>query len=144
MTSKAGHSFFSTSAALQDYLLREAGPGALVVAPHQRLARQVWQRQRRAELAAGRPAWEPLPLKTLQAWLRDIFSSLWPEVALAPHLRRLSLWRQAIRPPPPCPAPPPTSPGPRPWTRLMPSFAATHCSRWGRRPCLPFMALTLP
>ena len=48
--------FFRTSAELQDLLLQEAGPGTLVVAPHQRLAQQLWQRQRRAALAAGRGA----------------------------------------------------------------------------------------
>ena len=49
---------FSTAAALQDFLLQEAGPGALVVVPHQRLAQQLWQRQRLAQLQAGRPAWD--------------------------------------------------------------------------------------
>jgi RecB family exonuclease len=77
--------------------LREAGPGDLVVVPHQRLAQQLWQRQRRAQLQAGRPAWEPLPLVTWQGWLHDLYKSLWPEVALAPDLRRLSLWLQAIK-----------------------------------------------
>ena len=87
---------FSSSAALQDFILKEAGPGSLVVAPHQRLAQQLWQRQRQAELQAGRAAWEPLPIKTLQGFLQDSFNALWPEVALAPGLRRLSLWLRAI------------------------------------------------
>ncbi len=88
---------FSTAAALQDFLLKEAGPGDLVVVPHQRLAQQLWQRQRRGQLQAGRPAWEPLPLVTLQGWLHDLYQSLWSEVALAPDLQRLSLWLQAIK-----------------------------------------------
>lgn len=89
--------YFSTSAALQDFFLQEVGPGALVVVPHQRLAQQLWQRQRRAERQIGAAAWEPLPVKTFQGWLHDLFAALWPEVALAPALLRLSLWRRAIQ-----------------------------------------------
>ncbi len=88
---------FSAAEALQDYLLQEATPGTLVVVPHQRLAQQLWHRQRRLQLQGGRRAWEPLPLVTLQGWWHDLFKALWPEVALAPDLRRLSLWREAIR-----------------------------------------------
>ena len=88
--------FFPSAAALQDYLLAEAGPGTLVLVPQQRLAQQLWQRQRRAQLESGAAAWEPLPLKTFQGWLQDLFQALWPEVALAPDLRRLSLWLRAI------------------------------------------------
>jgi hypothetical protein len=92
---------FSTSAQLQDFLLKEAGPGTLVVVPHQRLAHQVWQRQRAAALPGGRPAWEPVPLVILQAWMCDLFQSLWSEEALAPLLTRLALWRRALRVGPP-------------------------------------------
>ena len=88
--------FFPSGAALQDYLLAHAGPGALVVVPHQRLAHQVWHRQRLAALAAGRPAWEPLALFTLNAWWSELFKGLWPPAALAPALVRLALWRQAL------------------------------------------------
>ncbi|MBM4273592.1 MAG: hypothetical protein FJ134_03895 [Deltaproteobacteria bacterium] len=87
---------FPTSAALQNFLLEEAGPGSLVIVPHMRLARQVWDRQRQRELAAGRRAWEPLPLITLQGWLHEVFQSLWPPLSLAPYLKRLSLWRRAL------------------------------------------------
>ena len=45
---------------------------------------------------SGALAWEPLPLKTFQGWLQDLFQAVWPEVALAPDLRRLSLWLKAI------------------------------------------------
>lgn len=73
--------------------------------PHQRLAHQLWHRQRLAALAEGRPAWEPLPLVTLQAWWSNLFNSLWPKEALASPLRRLALWRQALQAaPPPTPA----------------------------------------
>ena len=88
--------FFPSGAALQDHLLAEAGPGTLVLLPHQRLAQQLWQRQRRARLESGAAAWEPLPLKTFQGWLQDLFQAVWPEVALAPDLRRLSLWLKAV------------------------------------------------
>ncbi len=97
MFSGPGDKFFPSSAALQDFLLQEAGPGTLMVVPHHRLAQQLWHRQRRAQLQAGRPAWEPLPLVTLQGWLHDLFNALWPEVALASDLRRLSLWCEAIQ-----------------------------------------------
>ena len=70
--------FFPSGAALQDYLLAHAGPGALGLVPHQRLAHQVWHRQRLAALEAGRPAWEPLPLMTLNAWWSELFKGLWP------------------------------------------------------------------
>jgi RecB family exonuclease len=99
--------FFTTGAALQDYLLAHAGPDALVLIPHQRLAHQVWHRQRLAALAAGRPAWEPLALRTLNAWWSELFQGLWPKEALAPPLVRLARWRQALQaaPPPPGPTP---------------------------------------
>jgi hypothetical protein len=99
--------FFTTNAALQDYLLEEAGPGTLVVVPHQRLAHQVWHRQRTAALAAGRAAWEPLALFTLNAWWSELFQGLWPQEALASPLVRLARWRQALQT-----APPPDGPTP--------------------------------
>jgi RecB family exonuclease len=92
---------FPTSLALQDYLLAEAGPGSLAIVPHMRLAGQMWDRQRRRELAAGRGAWEPLPLITLQGWFQELFNSLWPPVGLAPYLKRLSLWLKALEAGPP-------------------------------------------
>jgi RecB family exonuclease len=99
--------FFPTGAALQDYLLAHAGPGVLGLIPHQRLAHQVWRRQRFAALAAGRPAWEPLALFTLNAWWSELFKGLWSPAALAPALVRLARWRQALQtaPPPPGPTP---------------------------------------
>jgi RecB family exonuclease len=97
--------FFSTGAALQDYLLEHAGPGVLTVIPHQRLAHQVWHRQRSTALAAGRLAWEPPALHTLNAWWSELYQGLWPQEALAPPLVRLALWRQALKA-----APPPSGP----------------------------------
>jgi ATP-dependent helicase/nuclease subunit B len=99
--------FFPTSAALQDYLLEHAGPDTLVIVPHQRLAHQVWHRQRLAALAANRPAWEPVRLRTLTAWWSELFQGLWSEHTLAPPLVRLGLWGQALKgaPPPPGPTP---------------------------------------
>jgi len=107
--------FFSASAALQDFLLQEAGPGTLVVVPHHRLAQQLWQRQRRGQLLAGRPAWEPLPLKTFQGWLQDLFNSLWSELALAAELRRLSCWLRALEAAPEWPGAAPSLP----WARAL-------------------------
>jgi RecB family exonuclease len=92
---------FSSSASLQDYLLNETGPGALVIVPHRRLARQVWHKQRLANLEKGRTAWEPLPLVTLPDWWSELFQGLWPPYARAPSLVRLALWRQAIESGPP-------------------------------------------
>jgi RecB family exonuclease len=89
--------FFSASGDLQDYLLRDAGPGTLTVVPHQRLAHQIWHRQRLGALQAGRTVWEPLALSTLQAWWTELFQGLWPQAALAPPLLRLALWRQALK-----------------------------------------------
>ena len=88
---------FSSSAALQDFLLKEASPGTLVVVSHQRLAHQLWHRQRLYCLKTGRAAWEPLPLTTLEGWWADLFRPLWPPVSLAPPLVRLALWRQALQ-----------------------------------------------
>jgi RecB family exonuclease len=88
--------YFSSSAQLQDFLLQEAGPNTLVVVPHQRLARQLWHRQRLQELGRGQAAWEPLSVVTLQGWWAELFRSLWAPVALAPSLVRLALWRQAL------------------------------------------------
>jgi len=107
--------FFSTNAALQDYLLDHAGPGTLVLIPHQRLAHQIRHRQRLAALAAGRPAWEPLALFTLNAWWSELFQGLWPQAALAPALVRLARWRQALTA-----APPPSGPTPElAWTQAL-------------------------
>ena len=105
MTRGVGNIFFSAGAALQDYLLKEADPGALVLIPHQRLAHQIRHRQRLAALAAGRPAWEPLTLFTLNAWWSELFQGLWPQTALASPLVRLALWRQALTAAPPPPGP---------------------------------------
>jgi RecB family exonuclease len=99
--------FFASGAALQDYLLDHAGPGALVIVPHQRLAHQVWHRQRLAALEAGLPSWEPLPLMTLNAWWSELFKGLWPPLPLAPALVRLARWRQALQTAPPLPGPTP-------------------------------------
>ncbi len=100
------HRSFASSDELQDFLLRES-PASLTVVPHQRLAHQVWHRQRLRETAGGGAAWEPLPLVTLQGWLADLFRSLWPREVLAPTLTRLALWRRAL-----AAAPPPEGPTP--------------------------------
>ena len=94
-TDLAINGIFSTSAALQDYLLAQVGLGALGLIPHQRLAHQVWHRQRLAALAAGRPAWEPLSLYTLNAWWSELFRGLWPKEALAPTLVP---WPSGVKP----------------------------------------------
>lgn len=101
------HKIFSSGADLQEYVLAQGGPGTLTVVPHQRLAHQIWDRQRGAALQAGQPAWEPLALRTLQTWWSEIFQQLWPKEALAPPLVRLGLWRQALKA-----APPPSGPTP--------------------------------
>jgi ATP-dependent helicase/nuclease subunit B len=105
MVMGAGQKIFSTGAALQDYVLHHAGPGTLTIVPHQRLAQQIWHRQRLAARATGQAAWEPLALRTLQAWWSEIFSGLWPREALAPPLVRLLWWRQTL-----AGAPPPAGP----------------------------------
>ncbi|MFZ5450711.1 MAG: PD-(D/E)XK nuclease family protein [Thermodesulfobacteriota bacterium] len=92
---------FPTSAALQDYLLKEARPGALTLVPHQRLARQVWRRQRLRHLEQGLAAWEPLPLTTLGRWWADLRQSLWLPQAVASPLQRLACWRRALETGPP-------------------------------------------
>lgn len=89
--------FFSTCAALQEHLLQEAGPGTLVLVPHQRLAHQLWHRQRLAASQAGCPAWEPLSLFTLQGWWSNLFAGLWPQEILASPWQRLGRWRQALQ-----------------------------------------------
>ncbi len=101
------HQVLSTGAALQDYLLdarRPRGPGAhpppAAGAPGPAPAAP-----RRP--GAGRPAWEPLALFTLNAWWSELFQGLWPQEALAPALVRLALWRQAL-----AAAPPPSGPTP--------------------------------
>lgn len=87
---------FSSCASLQQYLLDTTKPDTLIVVPHRRLARQVWHKQRLANLERGLTAWEPLPLMTLPDWWSELFQNLWPPYALAPPLVRLALWRRAI------------------------------------------------
>jgi ATP-dependent helicase/nuclease subunit B len=110
--------FFTTGAALQDYLLEQAGPDALVLIPHQRVAHQIWHRQRTAALVADQSAWEPLTLYTLKAWWSELFQGLWPKEALAPPLMRLALWRQALQAAPP--------PGPTPELSWAQALDETH------------------
>lgn len=88
---------FTSSAALQDYLLQEAHPSILTLVPHQRLARQVWRRQRQQCLEQSLAAWEPLPLTTLGHWWADLYQALWPPEALASPLKRLACWRRALK-----------------------------------------------
>jgi RecB family exonuclease len=87
---------FPTSAALQDYLLKEAQPGTLTLVPHRRLARQVWHRQRLQALEQGLAAWEPLPLATLGHWQAGLCRALWLPQAVASPWQRLVIWRQAL------------------------------------------------
>jgi len=87
---------FSSSASLQQYLLDEIEPDTLVLVPHRRLARQVWHKQRLANLEQGRTAWEPLNLTTLPDWWTELYHHLWGPYALAPPLVRLGLWHRAI------------------------------------------------
>lgn len=118
--------FFASSAALQDYLLEHAGPGTLGVIPHQRLAHQVWHRQRLAAFAAGRPAWEPVALRTLNAWWGELCRGLWLDQALPPALVRLALWRQALQAAPPLASPTSTTT----WTQAL-DEAHALLSRYG-------------
>lgn len=92
---------FASSSELQEVLLRETRPGTLIIIPHQRLARQLWHKQRLAALEAGILAWEPLPCLTLGAWWYQLAKELWLPAAPAPKLTRLRLWRQAIDAAPP-------------------------------------------
>ncbi len=92
---------FSSSAALQQYVLQETGPGTRVIVPHQRLARQLWHKQRLAAPAAGIGGWEPLPCLTLGAWWHELARELWLPEAPAPWLTRLNLWRRAMAAAPP-------------------------------------------
>ncbi len=81
--------------------MQEVAPGSLVIVPHRRLARQVWHKQRLANLKRGLSAWEPLPLMTLPDWWAELYRHLWPSHAPAPPLVRLALWRRAIAAAPP-------------------------------------------
>ncbi|MFW6113021.1 MAG: PD-(D/E)XK nuclease family protein [Thermodesulfobacteriota bacterium] len=92
---------FSSSAALQQNLLDETEPDTLIVVPHRRLARQVWHKQRLANLKLGRIAWAPLNFATFPDWWRELYNHLWPPYALAPRLVRLGLWRRALEAGPP-------------------------------------------
>jgi RecB family exonuclease len=92
---------FSSAAALHDFLLQETGPETLGLVPHQRLARQVWHRQRQRALRQGLAAWEPLPLATLGNWWADLCRSLWLPQAIASPLERLACWRRALATGPP-------------------------------------------
>jgi len=90
------HRLFPTSAALQDYLLQEARPGVLALVPQQRLARQVWRRQRQRAMKQGLAVWEPLPLATLGNWWAGLCQSLWLPQALASPWQRLVCWQRAL------------------------------------------------
>jgi RecB family exonuclease len=92
---------FSTNSALQDYLLQETRPGTLTLVPHQRLARQVWHRQRQRSLERGLAAWEPLPLITLGNWRADLRQSLWLSETVASPWQRLVFWQRALAAGPP-------------------------------------------
>ncbi|MCL6622849.1 MAG: PD-(D/E)XK nuclease family protein [Syntrophobacterales bacterium] len=92
---------FPSGAELQEFLLASATPDSLILVPHQRLARQLWHRQRLAALARGARAWEPLTYRTLGAWWQELLDRLWLPQAPPPPLVRLRLWRRAIAAAPP-------------------------------------------
>ena len=92
---------FPSGAELQEFLLASASPDSLILVPHQRLARQLWHRQRLAALARGARAWEPLTCRTLGAWWQELLDRLWLPQAPPPPLVRLRLWRRAIAAAPP-------------------------------------------
>jgi RecB family exonuclease len=92
---------FASSAELQNFLLEEGSPDTLIIVPHQRLARQIWHKQRLVHLATGQAAWEPLPCLTLGAWWRELCRRLWLAQTPAPPLKRLAVWRRAILDGPP-------------------------------------------
>ncbi|MEJ2672572.1 MAG: PD-(D/E)XK nuclease family protein, partial [Deltaproteobacteria bacterium] len=96
MSFGSSQKIFSSGGALQDYLLAQTGSGTLTVVPHQRLARQIWHRQRLGVLPTAGAAWEPPALRTLQAWWSELFQGLWASQTVAPFLVRLALWRQAL------------------------------------------------
>jgi RecB family exonuclease len=87
---------FSSCRDLQSFLLEEAAPANLIIVPHQRLAYQLWHRQRLENLEAGTQAWEPLPCLTLGAWWQELCRHLWLPEAPASSLTRLIRWRRAM------------------------------------------------
>lgn len=87
---------FSSSSEFQEALLQEARHHSMIIVPHQRLARQLWHRQRLQTLAAGKRAWEPVTCRTLGAWWQELLEGLWLPQAPPPPLVRLRLWQQAI------------------------------------------------
>ena len=101
-------------------------------------------------MQAGRPAWEPLAVKTFQGWLQDLFTALWPEVALAPDLLRWSLMLRAIQATPELPG----VAADLAWAQALDEAYSILCrhsllqagraSWWGRRPRLPFPATIHP
>jgi exodeoxyribonuclease-5 len=95
------HRSFSTGSKLQDYLLQEKHPQTLTLVPHQRLARQVWRRQRQLSLEKGLGAWEPVPLITLGRWQADLLKSLWVPEPPATSWQRLVFWQRALAAGPP-------------------------------------------
>ena len=88
--------FFSSGAELQGFILEELDSDSLIIVPHRRLGRQVWHKQRLANLKQGRAAWEPLNFTTLPDWWQELYRHLWPPYALAPRLVRLGLWHRAL------------------------------------------------
>ncbi|RLA87980.1 MAG: hypothetical protein DRG58_09360 [Deltaproteobacteria bacterium] len=92
---------FTTSAALQQYVLEKATPNDLIVVSHDRLARQLWHADRQRRLRQGLAGWEPLPILTLNQWFSRLFESLWPPWSVASNLERLRLWVEAMHAGPP-------------------------------------------
>ena len=86
---------FNTSAALQEFLLRQE-PGGLVLVPHMRLAHQVWRRQRQAARAQGLAAWEPLTMTTLSGWWQQLWQQAWLPWQPASVWQRLVAWLQTL------------------------------------------------
>ncbi|MGQ9920966.1 MAG: PD-(D/E)XK nuclease family protein [Desulfobacca sp.] len=86
---------FNTSAALQEFLLRQK-PGGLVVVPHIRVAHQVWRRQRLAARSQGVAAWEPLAMTTLTGWWQQLWQQAWLPWQRASVWQRLVSWQQVL------------------------------------------------
>ncbi len=92
---------FPSSSEFQEALLQEARHHSLIIVPHQRLARQLWHRQRLQALAAGERAWEPVNCRTLGAWWQELLERLWLPQPAPPPLVRLRLWQKAVAAVPP-------------------------------------------
>ncbi|MGA1864134.1 MAG: PD-(D/E)XK nuclease family protein [bacterium] len=95
------HFYFKSTKQLQEWIINNAGPDDIVLTSGGRMARQIIHRYRRYKLTSGARCWLPIKAMSLNAWLKSLWTNMWPEYIAASKWNRLSIWLRALKEAPP-------------------------------------------